>query len=562
MDLNSDLSVEVKADETDLLQIQKEKVEIQFSGDAFTINPVTGVEAELVVEFVSGRSGMDGSCLVNPNRYIYNLEMNNISHFDPGANVVHLDSVLLEALVVEFISVHVAAGNPQFIKWMVDRSGKIHVLEHRPILQFNWDPSMGRPINIQALKRSSKVDDAMPWMVFSLYRNIIQQSLLDYLVGIGAMSTFEKSENWLGFYLGKPTFRLDLLKAKIESIYDLNENSLEKALGLSNSTFTKASPAPKLNFKTIKNSILMGSNLKKNYLAQLQIVSSFSERFSNLERNFFVPTKSFSTLEDGEFYRSLLEVIHFHYNTEAIYFSTFYSQTIAKIQLEGKISEINRHWKTEISVSKLIGDLEGLNDSIRSKLIYEMYDFAQKFGFNSIEFREACLEYKKEFYFLSDSELDLRAPRLGEEPGKAIEEVRRSLQEKKNPPNPSIDHSRKTNECILETKKLHSLLQKTFFDRIFASRNCLMRVEKLRELLSAKDKMRIYSSKAYYLVRLYLLEAGKRLASMKLFHEANDIFYGDIDDLILFLEKRIEADDFISRNQKHKLRYLKFRNFD
>lgn len=114
--------------------IVQEMVEADYSGIAFTINPITGNDKEFVIEVIKGLGEKNVSGKVKPEKYIYNwyekyLEKNN--------NTL-LKENILKSLNEQLLNIQILFGYPVDVEFAI-KDNKIYFLQVRPITKIMFN---------------------------------------------------------------------------------------------------------------------------------------------------------------------------------------------------------------------------------------------------------------------------------------------------------------------------------------------------------------------------------------------------------------------------------------
>jgi len=108
--------------------IVQEMVEADFSGIAFTINPVTGNDKEFVIEVVKGLGEKNVSGKAKPERYIYNWYDEALGE---NSNSLLKEDVFKE-LTEQLLRIQMLFGYPVDVEFAI-KDNKIYFLQVRPI---------------------------------------------------------------------------------------------------------------------------------------------------------------------------------------------------------------------------------------------------------------------------------------------------------------------------------------------------------------------------------------------------------------------------------------------
>ncbi len=138
--------------------IVQKMVDSRKAGVAFSVNPVTGNKGEIVIEAASGLGMQVVGGQIIPDNYIVLKETNKINERRISKEPVLNDSEIISlSEITKKIERHY--NTPQDIEWAIDDSGKIHILQARPVTAISqgkpaWKKIMAREYGVQYTEMS------------------------------------------------------------------------------------------------------------------------------------------------------------------------------------------------------------------------------------------------------------------------------------------------------------------------------------------------------------------------------------------------------------------------
>lgn len=242
-----------------------------------------------------------------------------------------------------------------------------------------------------------------------------------------------------------------------------------------------------------------------------------------------------SSLSEDSFNHWFLSVIEFQLMTEKNYFRTIYNNSNYQTEFKSFLKKLVTY--QEGDEVDLMGELHGVSHLDVQGGLAKLRKVADLNGYQSELFKTTREEFLSTHYHHGPAELDLLTPRWGENK-EWVDELVKCF----------IDHSIEKKSKYQDTIERISLGLTRFKRKKFNKLN-----HRSREFLRLREEMRSYSTRAYYLLRLGLLEFGRRQTL-----EGIDVFMLDVQDIKRKLQdKSVLLPDF----SKNKLFYEGYRLF-
>jgi phosphoenolpyruvate synthase/pyruvate phosphate dikinase len=100
---------------------------------------------------------------------------------------------------------------------------------------------------------------------------------------------------------------------------------------------------------------------------------------------------------------------------------------------------------------------------------------------------------------------------------------------------------------------------KGLLDSLIVSFGLKRHLQRVRTYLSCREEMREYSTRCYYLVRMYVLEAGNRLVQLKKLEKPQQIFMLHTDEILDCIDEKTNPTEVIARCRYRHALYQGYR---
>jgi phosphohistidine swiveling domain-containing protein len=518
-------------DRTMSVLVQK-MVDSKIAGVLFTLNPTNGLEEECYVEFCQGVGERLVSGHVTPSRITYNWFEDKIISQSVNSEGTEISQAQLKELVKLSVSIQAHYGRPQDIEWGIGPDEKLYILQSRPVTTFS--PRDDKPELTNADFKDGGVSARVctPFM-FSVYREALKNSMGDYFKKINLIQNDEKIQ-WVHYHYGRVYWNAQAVKEGLKKIPEFNEESFDRDLGIQKEYGAKGPHVTPLSFSAVIGAIPVIIGLQKEFLDCKIMISQFRVRFETRDEELKSSLSSLKRLSDADFNNWFFSVILFQNETEKNYFRTIYNNSNFQSEYKGYLKKLSSY--VEGDEIDLMGELHGVAHLDVQAGLQKLRKTADFYGYFSSKYHQQREEFLKYHYHHGPAELDLMIPRWGERKEWVDELV---INFKQVPP-PNESKFKKT------------------FDRIYQGLVFIKRgkfsslTEKSREYLRLREEMRSYSTRAYYLLRLGLLEFARRKQISE-----TDIFMADVNEVKGYLIAGSPLPDISTR----KLYYQGYRGF-
>ncbi len=526
--------MEASTESLQMSVLVQKMIDPQIAGVLFTLNPINGFEEEFYLEFCEGVGERLVSGHVTPSSATYNIKRNKLTSHFVNTEKTTIDEKLLLTLVLESKKIQAYFGSPQDIEWAVDKSGKLHILQSRPITTFSFRTDVPEMTNADLKDGGISARVCSPLM-FSAYRNALQFSMGDYFKKINLIKNPDEIQ-WIYNFYGRVYWNAGAVKEGLKLIPGFNEEAFDRDLGIQKDYGESGPQVTALSLASLIHSIPVLMGLNREFSACEIMVDQFRDQFVVRDEELKSAIRFLPKMDENAFKKWFLEVLHFQKLTEQNYFRTIYNNSNFQSEFKNELKKIKTYQSGD--EIELMGHLEGVSHLDVQGDLAKLARKADFYGFDSDSYYKERESFLSFHYHHGPAELDLTVPRWGENKHWVDELVKAFT--------PTGNHS---NQSYVETvNRLSGGLH--FFARSKFTRN-LMRS---RNFLLIREEMRSYSTRAYYLLRLGVLEFGKRLQIPEAL-----VFMLDLNEIKQLLTS--DENKFFDLEDRY-LHYQAYRKFD
>lgn len=508
-------------------------IDARIAGVLFTINPISGKEEELYLELCEGVGERLVSGHVTPTRIVYNWQADKLISENINAEQTRISPEQLSELARISVSIQAYFGQPQDIEWAIGSDEKVYILQSRPVTVTELRTDTPELTNADLKDGGVSARVCTP-MMYSLYRDALQVSMGNYFKAINLIQN-DESIKWIHFYYGRVYWNAEAVKEGLKKIPGYNEEKFDQDIGIQKDYGLSGPFSTPTTLSTIVNAIPTLLNLHREFLDCQNMIRHFRVSFEETDLALKGQLKLVGRMSDMEFSSWLMKVIIFQNQTEKAYFRTIYNNS--NYQSEYKNFLRKQKGYQEGDEVDLMGELQGvahLDVQSGLRILKKTSDF---YGFDSNKYysdREKFLSYH---YHHGPAELDLTTERWGERKD-WVDDLVKNFQETEND----------------GVSKYHSTFNRLSEEAgIFKRGSFEFKTAQSREYLRLREEMRSFSTRAYYLIRIGLLELGKR-QNLK----ADQIFFYDIKEIKQLIQNNVPLPDITKRKQAYD-GYRKFK---
>ena len=506
-------------------------VDAAIAGVAFSVHPTSGREDHALIECCNGLGEKLVSGQTAPTRYVVRLDDASIVERQPGEEDVNLDQRILQELRAHLLELQAFFGAPQDIEWAIDRRGMLWILQSRPVTRIQWRSDIEEFTTADFREGGVAARVCTPLM-YSLYRNAIQESMQRYFVAIKLLSKETPQQSWIDMFYGRPYWSVSAVKKALLKVPGFDEEVFDKDLGIQKK-YGSAGPArTPTTIRTVLPAIPVAIALERNYRQHLRLTDGYGSRFGPREAALLKAADSFDTMSDDSFFALFEQVLALHLETECDYFTTIYNNANFQSDLKKLLKRIADATGEPVSAIDLMSGLQDVSHMAMQRGFVQLVKVAKQKGFESPDWQRALDEFIAKNYFHGDAELDISVARWGEKPARVqqiVEDIVRSGIDPKDPDESAVAQFAQFSAA---EGRITAALRRRFWTRVRLARSFRKQLRRARQYLSRREEMREYSTRAYHVVRRFALEAGRRLQRTGPLVDADDVFMLHTEEIV------------------------------
>ena len=581
----------------------QEMIPADVSGVLFTLNPLTGVDSEMLLEAVWGLGEGLVSGRVHPDQFLLDARSRQplattVGHKrtkivpQPGGtrevtvspedqSRPCLDEEQCRELAGTGRRIQVLYGAPQDIEFAYHR-GELHLLQTRPITSFSFASDFGEWTTADFRDGGVSAGVCSPFM-WSLYDYIWRHTLPDYLKGLKLLRGEINREEWGRVFFGRPYWNLGAVKRCLLNIPGFVERNFDTDLSIRITYEGNGATTPVTSWRVVK-AIPTLLALQRTYRRQLAFDRRYVKEFEKIEDAYDrLPIGELSLPELAPHYKRLIASTYFC--TESNYFLTIFNQSNSKLDFKSSLDELNAAGH-DISYLNLIAGIPRLRTLMP---LYDMWRLAARVA-GDPGLKESLLatpaeaavqglrsavphgsvwallkEYVQRYRYHGRSELDITVPRWDEDAEFVFDTFKSILREHDATQDPEVLHQRQHERYLSERKKAEGAFGQSLLSRLwpFSRRRFLKRLELVREYTWWREEMRDRSARMYYLVRRFTMEVARRWVAEGVIDREGDVFFLTFPQVFQVLDGKIspaQARQTILENKDYNASFRDFRN--
>lgn len=475
--------------------IVQRMIEPDRAGVCFTVNPLTGSEEEIVIEWCEGLA----------------------DELLTGKRSGHREVVRGTAapewreLVETARRIERHFGAPQDIEWAIGK-GILYILQARPITRVGFAPEIGEWTNAD-FRDGGVASGVVTPLMWSLYEFIWERSLKPYLRELRLLDRDEDFEAGRLFFQ-RPYWNLGAVKRCLEKLPGFIERGFDSDLNV-RITYEGDGVRTPLSLRTLWSALRVGRALNAVYRRQADFDHEFlNGGFEALIRRYEIDP---STLSDEDLYDQFSRLIEQGYAaTEINYFRTIFVTSFAKLEFMADFEKVARR-SSGVSYTRLMGGLDEMRHLAPTRVLWTLARTVH-LGAPPAEVQKRFKELVYRFRHHSRRELDLSVPRWDEDAGFVRELLEHYVRFFDGGQDPEATARRQREAYLREREKALKALP------LWSRKSFAQKLERLRHYLWLREEMRDCSSRMYYQIRRWVLEMGRRAVQARRLDSVDDIF--------------------------------------
>lgn len=558
-----------------LAVIVQEMIPAEKSGVVFTVNPVTGVDREMVIEACPGLGDALVSGAVTPDRYRYDWyrdeEVERVVAERPAVTAPPDAAAVLapsevRQLAALALDIQTRCGFPVDVEW-ARRGDAFFILQSRPITSIGvagidgeWTTADFRDGGV-----SSTVCTPFMW---SLYDLVWERALPDYAKRVRLLD-HDPGIVWGEMFYGRPYWNSGAIKACLERLPGFVERAYDEDLGIEVS-YEGDGFVSRTTARTALRAVRVLAALRRSVRHQRASIPGFREREVSRLRTLeaIVP----ATLPREALFEAYERLILDDYRlVESAYFTLIFHNS----NLQSLFRDAIRKGPDAPNLGALLGGLGRLSHMLPIFRLWrlsrqmrrdaEARDFVAATPAATLSERLVrgdrgpCLDMLRdvvgEFRYRAPRELDLTVPRYGEDPTPVIENLKRFL-ELEDDQDPEVANERQRAAFLRERERF--LAAVPWYRRRSLSRG----LEEVRWFLWWREELRDLSTRMYARIRTFTLAVATHLVQEGVLGDAAEIFMLPVTSLLEVLRGGVGSEELAALVRRNRRYHDSFRNFE
>ncbi|MCX7922060.1 MAG: PEP-utilizing enzyme [Clostridia bacterium] len=552
----------INPEDLEMAVIVQEMVNSEKSGIAFTINPLTGDDKEIVVEVAEGLGENIVSGKVKPEKYSYNWFD---SKYEYNSDNKLLNQSELHQLMSISLKIQLFFGYPCDIEFAFE-AGNLYILQARPISKIMYSKVTDQWTTADFKDGGVSATVCKQYM-WSLYEYVWETTLKRFLLETKLFR--EKELRKLGdMFYGRPYWNLSIAKGAMAKIPGYKEREFDNELGV-RITYKGDGRTTRVTPKSIIKIIQVA-------MAQSKLTAKQNDNVENYKNELLEKYTEYIDMSLNEGVSDDIESIWYkliktdYLQSEGTYFWQIFINTIQQPLFKRSLTK----YVNSSDYLSLIGGLENVSHLLPfydiweiSRKIYQdkqSLDFWRNSGTDEIkgyyldDRKEHCIQDLKahinKYGYHSERELDVTYPCYFEDVEKVIKMIKDTVA-LDNSFSPYSDSERQYKNYSMQLENIKKQMSPKKYEKI------LKKIEKMRSMLWWREELRDISTRFYYIVRIYTIKLAEFYYKKRIIDCVGDIWYLKINDIFEFIDNKKSTNDLKKTIEKNKNYYNSFRNF-
>ncbi|MEV0296906.1 aminotransferase class III-fold pyridoxal phosphate-dependent enzyme [Nocardia sp. NPDC050710] len=534
-------------------------VDARYAGVGFSIDALSGIEEHAVVECCAGLGERLVSGQLTPTRYTLRLFDGEVVERDAGGEDVELEPTATAELAALMLAVQAHRHRPQDIEWAIDGAGKLWLLQARAITAIAWRTDIDQFSDADLRDGGVSARVCTP-MMFSLYDNAFQYSMQQFFERLKLAEPGVRPD-WMAMYYGRAYWNVSAVKQCFFKIPGFDEQHFDDDLGVLNEYGPDGPHRTPTNAKTIARALPAALAVQQSYRDQLAAVDAFAAEWPAKYAIWRDRVRDLPQTDEATFAADLADcLLTFHAATERTYFTTIYNNSSVQTDFKQLLDKVDAATGGSTSAIDLMVGLADISHMQLQRGIVELHRVAVEYSLDGAEWDAALAEFVAEQGFHADAELDLTCPRWSEAPERVRSMIAVMLEHGTAPADPDMTLVEQRKRYQAEFDALRARVRAKPLTRVKYAKSVDKHVERMRQYLVARERMREFSSQCYAIVRAYVVEAGVRLAAAGTLEYADDAFQLSIHELSDLVAGRVEVAELTPRIVYRRAVYAGYRD--
>ena len=541
--------------------VVQEMVDSDYSGIAFSLNPATGRDKEMLIEVSKGTGDNIVSGKTKPESYYYDWYEDKETDRNPGNTLMSPETLAEFAHV--FTDIQLLFGYPCDIEFAVSE-GKLYILQAREITKIQYRAIKDLWTTADFKDGGVSANVCTPYM-WSLYEYIWEHALRRFVVDTCILKDEELPSKLGEMFYGRCYWNLSAVKKAMSRVIGYREREFDNTYGIVGD-YEGDGHVTGLNPKTIAGMVKIAIKQK----ALLDDRRKNSERYKNELLDIYYDFRNrYDNGAIADIESDFYKLTHEHYlRSETTYFWQIFINTIHQSIYKDSLLK----YVSESDYLALLGSIENISHLLP---FYDMWDVTREIRKDEASYKywqehtseDIAADLNKDIASLSDvrkliadygyhsdKELDVSYPCYYEDPLPIIAMVKdmTALDDKYSP---LEDKERGAAEYRKKLEEVRAKVSAGKFKKIEK------KIEGMRSMLWWREEFRDVSTRFYYLLRIYTIKYAEKLVRDGVLETVEDVWFLKVGHLWDFLEGALKAEDLRSIIAKNKRYYSAYRNY-
>jgi len=551
---------------TGMSVIVQDMVRADLSGIAFTVNPLTGADTEVVIEVAEGRGDAIVSGQVVPERYVYDWYRDrDVTAVDGTSPGTLLGTRERREIVTTALRIQEHFGHPCDIEFAI-ADGELIVLQARPITRIGYAGITDQWTTADFKDGGVSAGVCTPFM-WSLYEYVWETELRRFLLESAILR--ESDLRTLGrMFHGRPYWNLSVVKHAMSRVPGYRERQFDNELGV-RPTYSGDGHVTRLTARSLWAVARIAVAMRRITAERTRTTETL--RAELLRTYDELHDRRAAPMAPEELRRTWHHLVTVDYlRSEGTYFWQIFINTIQQSVSRQSIVKVSG----EDGYLALIG---GLEDVSHLRPFYEIWDITRKIRTDPADLAfwtvtdadeiDARLEAGDASHHLAEvraflgtygyhsvKELDVTHPDYAEDHraviGMFCDTVR--LDDRFSP---AEDRTRLAAAYDAELARIRAKVSPRRYGRIRA------RVERTRRMLWWREEFRDVSTHYYHLIRIYTLRLARLLHETGAIDDESDIWFATMRNLCDHIDGAVDTETLRGIIDRNRTYYRSFRNY-
>jgi pyruvate,water dikinase len=555
------------------------------AGVAFSVNPVTGADDEVLIEACAGLGEALVAGHVDPERIRFAWIQGCERERTPAAAGAPVLTPTQAARIAEItVKAQALRGHPVDLEWAL-AGEDLWLVQSRPVTGIGFSAYPGEWTTADFKDGGVSAGVCTPFMA-SVYREAFVGSLPSYLDGVGLTARGAENQPWYRVIFGRPYWNAGLTKGRLAQLPGFKERGFDESLGI-RPGYAGDGMVTRLTLRSLLHGLRALRRMRRSFRERLARSGNEAQELVEIMDEWQrADPAALGDAALGEAWSRLLR--RDYLRCERFYFTTIYDNSNAQTLFQERLSGMQRTCGGDLGCEPLalLGGLcdishlrpardeDRLLDALRA-------DPAAARALLAADLEDLCAwhhtggkypgsgpirTYLERWGWMTTRTLEILAPRWSENPAPVFESLRRALATEDHTLRRSAEEAEEAQRVAFANarERCLSLLRSRVPGVAVLRRRAFLRdLQVTRSLLWWREEMRAHSTRMYSLVRSWTLELGRRLVTRSWLDAPEDVFFlecGQIQAVTQRSATREQVRAWISVNRRYTDGFRAFRN--